>query len=118
MSAVDCALICPVPHLFSPETAHRMMKISGRPLMKISTACLARMYRLTGGRLPLIGCGGVASGVDAYAKIRVGASLVQLYSARVFHGPALVDRIKREIAERLRADGFKSVVETVGADHC
>jgi dihydroorotate dehydrogenase len=91
--------------------------LSGRPLMGPSTACLASMYRHTAGRLPIIGCGGVASGADAYAKIRAGASLVQLYSAMVFHGPVLIGRIKRDLAERLRADGFASVSEAVGADH-
>lgn len=91
--------------------------LSGKPLMTPSTACLAEMYRLTGGKLPLIGCGGIASGADAYAKIRAGASLVQLYSALVFHGPELVTRIKRDLAERLRADGFRSVAAAVGADH-
>jgi dihydroorotate dehydrogenase len=91
--------------------------LSGLPLMTLATKCLSNMYRLTGGKIPLIGCGGVASGGDAYAKIRAGASLVQLYSALVFHGPALVMRIKRELAKRLRTDGFKSVAEAVGADH-
>ena len=91
--------------------------LSGKPLLERSTGCLARMYELTGGRLPIIGCGGIANGTDAYARIRAGASLVQLYSALVFHGPALVALIKRELAERLRADGFRSVAEAVGADH-
>ena len=74
------------------------------------------MYRLTRGTIPLIGCGGIASGAAAYTKIRAGASLVQLYSALVFHGPALVGRIKHELAARLRADGFASVGDAVGAD--
>jgi dihydroorotate dehydrogenase len=91
--------------------------LSGKPLMTRATKCLSDMYRLTGGKLPLIGCGGIASGADAYAKIRAGASLVQLYSMLVFHGPELVGRIKRELAECLRADGFASVRDAVGADH-
>jgi dihydroorotate dehydrogenase len=90
--------------------------LSGRPLFAPSTACLADMYRLTGGRIPLIGCGGVASGADAYAKVRAGASLVQLYTALVFEGPGLVGRIKRELADLLRRDGFRSVAEAVGRD--
>jgi dihydroorotate dehydrogenase len=91
--------------------------LSGRPLFAPSTECLAAMYRFTQARIPLIGCGGIASGADAYAKIRAGASLVQLYSALVFHGPALVGRIKRELASALRKDGFASVRDAVGADH-
>ena len=73
-----------------------------------STEVLADFYRLTGGRLPLIGVGGIAHGAQAYAKIRAGASLVQLYTALVYEGPSLVARIARELAtaaaRRLRLD--------------
>jgi dihydroorotate dehydrogenase len=103
------------PSLKSPH-ASAPGGLSGRPLLAPSTACLAAMYRLTRGKIPLIGCGGIASGADAYAKIRAGASLVQLYSALVFHGPALVSRIKRDLAAKLRADGFACVGDAVGAD--
>jgi dihydroorotate dehydrogenase len=89
--------------------------LSGRPLFAPSTALLADMYRLTQGRLPLIGVGGVASAADAYAKIRAGASLVQLYTALVFDGPVLVRRIKSGLAALLRGDGFASVTEAVGS---
>ena len=91
--------------------------LSGRPLLEKANACLASVYRHTKGRIPIIGCGGVASGADAYAKIRAGASLVQFYSALVFGGPGLVPRIKRELALCLRRDGFASVREAVVADH-
>jgi dihydroorotate dehydrogenase len=90
--------------------------LSGKPLLAPSTACLAAMYRFTAGRIPIIGCGGIASGADAYAKIRAGAALVQLYSALVFQGPGLVGRIKSELAALLRRDGFSSVADAVGAD--
>jgi dihydroorotate dehydrogenase len=60
--------------------------LSGPPLMGPSTAILADMYKATGGRLPLVGCGGVAGGADAYAKIRAGASLVELYTALAYEG--------------------------------
>ena len=88
--------------------------LSGRPLFGASNAILAEMYRLTQGRLPLIGVGGIASAEDAYAKIRAGASLVQLYTALVFAGPALVSQIKSGLAELLRRDGFASIGEAVG----
>jgi dihydroorotate dehydrogenase len=91
--------------------------LSGRPLFAPSTAVLADMYRLTGGKLPLIGVGGIGSAEDAYAKIRAGASLLQLYTALVYQGPGLVARIKRGLAQRLRADGFASLASAVGADH-
>jgi dihydroorotate dehydrogenase len=91
--------------------------LSGRPLLGPSTECLRTMYKFTQGRLPIVGCGGIASGADAYMKIRAGASLVQLYSALVFHGPAVVGRIKRELARLLRKDRFAHVADAVGADH-
>lgn len=91
--------------------------LSGRPLFDLSTRVLGDMYRLTSGRLPLIGVGGIANGSDAYAKIRAGASAVQLYSAMVFSGPHLVRHIKDELAGLLKRDGFASVADAVGADH-
>ena len=91
--------------------------LSGVPLFESSTAMLRRMYAQTYGRVPIIGVGGVSSGLDAYIKIRAGASLVQLYSALVYEGPALVGRIKRELVDLLARDGFKSVSAAVGADH-
>ncbi len=89
--------------------------LSGRPLFAASIALLADMYRLTRGKLPLIGVGGVGSAAEAYQKIRSGACLVQLYTALVFAGPGLVTDIKKGLAELLRADGFASVAEAVGA---
>ena len=90
--------------------------LSGAPLLPRANACLADFARATGGRLPIIGCGGVSSGAHAYAKIRAGASLVQLYSALVFYGLPLVNQIKRDLAALLRRDGFASLGEAVGAD--
>ena len=90
--------------------------LSGRPLLAHANACLSAMYRYTHGRIPLIGCGGISAGADAYAKIRAGASLVQLYSALVFHGPELIGRMLKELAACLRADGFTHVAQAVGVD--
>ena len=97
----------------APETGG----LSGAPLKAKSQACVTDMFRLTRGQLPIIGCGGIASGADAYARIRAGASLVQLYSALVYGGPGMVEDIKRDLAACLRAGGFKSVADAVGADH-
>ncbi|AIB12691.1 dihydroorotate dehydrogenase [Azospirillum argentinense] len=91
--------------------------LSGRPLFAPSTAVLREMYGLTGGKVPLVGVGGIASGADAYAKIRAGASLVQFYSALVYAGPALVLAIRRDLAALLCRDGFASLSDAVGADH-
>jgi dihydroorotate dehydrogenase len=89
--------------------------LSGAPLTVLSTQMLARFHAASAGRLALIGAGGIGSGAEAYAKIRAGAQAVQLYSAMVFGGPGLVTRIKRDLAARLRADGFGAVAEAVGA---
>lgn len=94
--------------------AHEAGGLSGRPLLAPSTALLADMYRLTQGRLPLIGVGGIASAADAYGKIRAGASLVQLYTGLVFAGPGLVSEIKSGLASLLARDGFGSIAEAVG----
>lgn len=91
--------------------------LSGRPLLEPSTKVLGEFYQLLGGRLPLVGVGGVSSGADAYAKIRAGASLVQLYSALAYQGPGLVGRIKAELARRLADDGFAHVADAVGSAH-
>jgi dihydroorotate dehydrogenase len=88
--------------------------LSGQPLFERSTAVLRQLHAHVGGRLPLIGVGGVASGAQAYAKIRAGASAVQLYSALVYEGPGLVGRIKAELAALLKRDGFRHVADAVG----
>jgi dihydroorotate dehydrogenase len=90
--------------------------LSGAPLFQLATSTLARAFLLARGRLTLIGAGGVFSGLDAFAKIRAGASLVQLYSGFVFLGPAVIPRIKAELAAALRGAGFLSVQEAIGTD--
>jgi len=90
--------------------------LSGPPLLALSTHVLAELYRLSEGRIPIVGVGGIASGADAYAKIRAGASLVALYTALVYEGPGLVGRIKAELARLLRRDGYARVADAVGAD--
>lgn len=90
--------------------------LSGAPLFAPSTEVLRGFARRLDGRLPLIGAGGVASGQDAYAKIKAGASLVQLYSALVYEGPWLIGRIKRDLAALLARDGVAEVADAVGQD--
>ncbi|MFZ4689369.1 MAG: quinone-dependent dihydroorotate dehydrogenase [Polymorphobacter sp.] len=89
--------------------------LSGAPLKPLALAALQGFAAATGGQLPLVAAGGIASGADAYARIRAGASAVQLYSALVYEGPGLVGRIKAELAALLRQDGFASIAEAVGA---
>ncbi len=90
--------------------------LSGAPLTTLSTDVLRRTAQRVDGQFPLIGCGGIGSGADAYAKIRAGATLVQLYSAMVYEGPPLIRRIKDELAALLARDGFTSVTDAIGAD--
>ena len=84
--------------------------------MAKSTRVLSEIAREFKGDFDLIGCGGISTGADAYAKIRAGAHAVQLYTALIYHGPGLVARINAELAALLKADGFSSVADAVGAD--
>lgn len=88
--------------------------LSGKPLFPTSTQILANLYRLTDGQVPIIGVGGIASGADALAKIKAGASLVQIYTAMIYDGPSVVKQIKRELARLLRIEGYRTVAEAVG----
>ncbi len=90
--------------------------MSGAPLFELATRALRVARAASKGELLLIGAGGVRDGATAYAKIRAGASLVQLYSAMVYRGPRLADDIRRDLVARLKADGFASVSDAVGAD--
>jgi len=103
------------PGLADPQAAESG-GLSGAPLFARSTAVLAQACQMAGGRLVLIGCGGIASGRDALAKIRAGAHLVQLYTAFAYQGPALVGRLRTELAAALRADGFDRITDAVGVD--
>ncbi len=103
------------PSLLSP-LASESGGLSGAPLLESSTRVLRLVYEMTGGQIPLIGVGGIGGGADAYAKIKAGACLIQVYSALVFEGPALINRIKHELAILLKRDGFTSVSAAVGAD--
>lgn len=88
--------------------------LSGAPLRDLAARRLSDFRSATGGTMPLIAAGGIASAEDAYARIRAGASLVQLYSALVYEGPGLARRINRGLAKLLERDGFASVAEAVG----
>jgi dihydroorotate dehydrogenase len=90
--------------------------LSGRPLLAPSTAALADLAGAVAGRMPLIGVGGIAAAADAWAKIEAGASLVQLYTGLVYHGPWLVTRINRGLVERLRVmPGMPSLAAVIAA---
>jgi dihydroorotate dehydrogenase len=90
--------------------------LSGAPLKALSLSVLKDMYRATGGQVPLIGVGGIETAEDAYKRIRAGASLLQIYTAMIYHGPYLAYDIALGLAERLRADDYANVSEAVGVD--
>ena len=91
--------------------------LSGEPLFDSSTELVRDMYSLTEGRIPLIGVGGISNGDQAYAKIRAGASLVQLYSSMIYQGPIIASKVSEELAFLLRKDKFANISEAIGVDH-
>lgn len=90
--------------------------LSGVPLRDMAQQRLADFRKASGGQLGLIGVGGISSASDTYARIRAGASLVQIYSALVYHGPGLARRISKQLERLLRADGFANITEAIGVD--
>ena len=90
--------------------------LSGAPLRDLAQQRLRDFRKATGGAIPLVGVGGLASAEDAWARIRAGASLVQLYSAMVYGGPGLPRRILRGLEALMRRDGFASIAEAVGSE--
>ncbi len=102
------------PGLASPQ-AGEAGGLSGAPLRDLAQQRLRDFRQATGGAIPLIGVGGIASADDAWARIRAGASLVQLYSAMVYAGPGLARRIVRGLEGLMRRDGFSSIAEAVGS---
>ena len=90
--------------------------LSGAPLRDLAQQRMIDFAKATGGTMPLIGAGGIASAQDAYARIRAGASLIQLYSALVYHGPGLARRINQGLVSLLERDGFENVAQAIGVD--
>lgn len=90
--------------------------LSGEPLRERSSQVIRTLYRIVGENVPIIGVGGISHGQDAYEKIRAGASLVQLYTAFIYQGPAIARTIKAELLELLQRDGFENINDAVGAD--
>jgi dihydroorotate dehydrogenase len=104
------------PATLKSADAQQSGGLSGAPLFSPSTAILKTLRQRVQNKLVLIGVGGVRSGADAYAKIRAGADLVQLYTALALDGPALISRIKSDLLALLTRDGFQSVKDAVGID--
>jgi len=96
--------------------AHEAGGLSGAPLRDLAQHRLRDFRKATGGAIPLVGVGGIATAEDAWARIRAGASLVQLYSAMVYEGPGIARRITRGVEALMRRDGFTSIAEAVGSE--
>jgi dihydroorotate dehydrogenase len=88
--------------------------LSGKPIFLNSTILLKKMYSLTNGQITLIGVGGISSGYECYEKIKAGASLVQLYTALVYQGPKMVNKILKELNELITIDGYKNISDAIG----
>ncbi len=91
--------------------------LSGVPVREKSTNIIRNFYNLTGGKLPIIGVGGISNASHAYEKIRAGASLVQLYTGMIYEGPAIANNINKGLIELLERDGFASITDAIGADN-
>lgn len=103
---------------FLPDTfGSEMGGLSGQPLTEKSTGVISNFYRLTKGKVPIIGVGGISNAQQAYDKIKAGASLVQLYSALVYYGPEIVNVINTGLLELMEKDGFNHLSEAIGANH-
>ena len=103
--------------LESTDVKNESGGLSGKPLLTISNQALSKMYKLTKGKVPLIGVGGVSSAEDVYQKMKLGASLVQLYTSLVYEGPGLPASIKEELLELLKRDGHENIESIIGLDH-
>ena len=90
--------------------------LSGEPLKPLALQRLRDFRKATGGAIPLVGVGGIATAEDAWARIRAGASLVQLYSAMVYEGPGIARAIVRGLEALMRRDGFASVADAIGSE--
>jgi dihydroorotate dehydrogenase len=88
--------------------------LSGRPLFNLSTVMLAKVYEATGGKIPLIGIGGIDSGEAALAKIEAGATLIQLYTGLIYEGPGLIQRIKDHLTKAVCREGVFAISDLVG----
>jgi len=103
------------PPLKSPH-AGETGGLSGAPLRDLAQTTLRDFRKATGGAVPLVGVGGIATAEDAWARIRAGASLVQLYSAMVYEGPGIARRVTSGLEALMRRDGFASIAEAVGSE--
>lgn len=125
---VDTAIACEIDGIVAtnttierPNQTHKVYNeqggCSGSPLKHQSTEMIGHIYSYTGGRLPIVGVGGIMNAEDAWEKILAGASLLQAYAGFVFEGPGLTKSIVNGLHKKLKESGFESISEAVGASH-
>ncbi|CAD6208403.1 GSCOCG00003411001-RA-CDS [Cotesia congregata] len=98
----------------SSEHKNETGGLSGAPLTDLSTDLIADMYKRTNGKIPIVGVGGIFSGKDAFDKIKAGASLIQIYTSYAYHGPPIVQKIKKELNDLIVLNGYSSITDAVG----
>ena len=118
---VDGLIVCNTTtsreNLKESELAAETGGLSGAPLRSKSTQLIAEMYQQTGGKVPIIGVGGINNGKDALEKLEAGASYLQFYTAFIYHGPPIVEKIKSELSQLLTKRGYSSIEQAVGKKH-
>ena len=105
------------PEILQSKFKGEIGGLSGRPLFEISNLVLRNIYNLTKGQIPIIGAGGVFDACGAYQKIKLGASLVQIYTSFIYKGFDNVEKIKKDLNKLLEMDGFRNIREAIGADN-
>ena len=90
--------------------------LSGKPIKDLSTDCIKKFYKQLNGKIPIIGVGGVDSGISAFEKLSAGASAVQLYTGMIYKGPTIVRDIKKELISIMNDEGIKNIKEVIGSN--
>ncbi|HLD77030.1 MAG TPA: quinone-dependent dihydroorotate dehydrogenase [Rickettsiales bacterium] len=105
------------PQNLQNKNADKQGGLSGKPLFSKSNEVLKNFYQLTKRQIPLIGVGGIENARDVYTKIKLGASLVQIYSSLIYQGFGVVEKIKKELSEMVAKDGFENISQAIGVDN-
>ncbi|MDC3131618.1 quinone-dependent dihydroorotate dehydrogenase [Pelagibacteraceae bacterium] len=102
------------PNTMKSQNIKKNGGLSGKPLFTKSNIILKKMYSLTNGQIPLVGVGGISSGSECYEKIKSGASITQLYTGLIYSGPLLISKIKKELVDLIKTDGYKNISAVIG----
>ena len=114
---VACNTTAQRPAALRSSCANEVGGLSGSPIGKKATRTLSELYKMTSGKVVLIGCGGISTADDAYERIKSGASLLQLYTSLIYGGPSLIAEIKEGLSAHLKDDGYTKLSDAVGANH-